>query len=281
MRLHAITLILFVALLAPIANATAQNNPLNAYQYLTVQTLYYDNNEADIYGISALLRKYFQTMGIAVLAENEESWPGPARENPCLVLHCQITAPKRVVGRKKVTVTVKNCNDQVVFENSGFGNAPTYQAAYQYATKYALEDLLKLPYAFNAASALPPPVAEVSATQIDEASASQYLATLTNPGIEGIYQTSAPQPQTKMFLRRASNGYELIMLEAADGLWKTGELRASLQPTTIPNIYRIVWAGQLKQPFNTIGLYQQNTLSIEVMNAEGQPFKLDLQQKVK
>jgi len=257
----------------------AQTNPLNAYRFIAVQTLYYNDDQADIYGISALLRKYFQDMGIQVIAENDESWPAEALNNPCLVLQCGIDAPKRLVGRKKVTVTITNCQQAVIFQNTDMGNAPTDQAAYQFATKYTVEELVQQPYTFNPTSALPPPVAEVSATQINEASAQQYLATLANPGIEGIYQSVPGQPFARLLLRKAkTGGYELIVLKANDTLWQVGEIQAKLQATTLPKVYRVTWSGYLKRAISTFGIYESNTLSVEANNEEGQPVRLDFQQ---
>ena len=81
-----------------------EGGDLNGFKYAAVETLFYDDDQVDIRGISAMTRQRLIILGLRVVANNEESWPPELKDTPCLLIDFRITAKDRSLGRQKVVI---------------------------------------------------------------------------------------------------------------------------------------------------------------------------------
>ena len=75
----------FLSIVCIFCAAAQEADNLNAFKYAAVETLFYDDDEVDIHGISAMTRQRFIVLGLIVVAQNQESWPKELKVNPCLL----------------------------------------------------------------------------------------------------------------------------------------------------------------------------------------------------
>jgi len=98
----AILMVLFVSI-------TSFGQTLDGYKYVFVPTLTYTNGGTDIYGISRMLRGFFESKGFIVLTESS-TLPNELKVNPCLSLWCVISSSNET---STVTIDLKNCKGEV------------------------------------------------------------------------------------------------------------------------------------------------------------------------
>lgn len=147
MTLHKrlILFILFFCCLNILLNAQVN---LKGYKYVLVETLKYDGGRTDIWYISSKLDTYFSSKGFITLSEN--STPNEEiKRNPCLLLRCFIDHTEVVVGTNQVTIVLKNCRDEIVYQSVGKAMGMTVQDDYNKATKRAFEKIQNSAYSFD------------------------------------------------------------------------------------------------------------------------------------
>ena len=126
-----------------------EGGDLNGFKYAAVETLFYDDDQVDIRGISAMTRQRLIILGLRVVANNEESWPPELKDTPCLLIDFRITAKDRSLGRQKVVIDGYDCNQTKSINLTGYGNAETYQESYAVALDNAFKDLNQAGYEFD------------------------------------------------------------------------------------------------------------------------------------
>ena len=89
-----ITLILIFLASSLFANAQ-DISVFNGYRYIYLPPLKYQNGGTDVYGISSEVRGYFQEKGFGILTDMSDPKKlfKEVRDNPCIVLTCNIQHP--------------------------------------------------------------------------------------------------------------------------------------------------------------------------------------------
>jgi len=267
-----IAIVLFLVFIAAFAWGKDIRD-LNGFKYAIVETLFYEDDQVDIYGISAFVRKQFIELGIKVVANNPESWPNELKANPCLALRCDIKESRRFLGRQKVELFFKDCNGEIFYSTAGYGNADTFIESFKYAVNDAFDEIREMGYDFNPDKRV---TREISRENESEATAKAYLDNNELKLLEGIYE-SKTGTYNKIFIKNQSSGeYKAIMLASDNINWSPGELKGRLNKSTIPNLYNVIWHDHNKNELTTIAVVDaEGKISLELRNNQNKKFKVD------
>lgn len=237
---------------------------LDGYKYVFVQTLKYENG-TDIWGISSKLSSYFASKGLIVLSETSTP-PTDALENPCMVISCFIDHTVVLSGTNKVTITIKNCKNEIIHTNTGSAMGLSLQDDFNKATRRAFNQLNSVIYKFNPLRTPKIEFPEVEQTNETEESIKNYLISNKLDLIEGIYKSyqSDKLSYYKFGIIKKENGFKAIIIESDNNIWKPGEVKAVFDQTSIKGFYSIKWYMGNKIAFETFGnMENEALLSIE------------------
>jgi S1-C subfamily serine protease len=238
---------------------------LDGYKYVYVETLTYQNGGNDIWKISSKLRMYFSNKGFTVLPESSTP-PKEIMQEACLVLICFINHTNIVYGTNEVTITLKNCKGEVVHSNTGGAAALSVQDDFNKATKRAFSVIENMTYNFNASKTPVIELPEVEKSDETEGSIKEYLSTNKLDAIEGIYKSyqSEGMPYYKIGIVRKGDKYKAIIIESDLNDWKTGEVKAVFEQSSMKGFYSVKWYMGDKTPFETFAnMDNEALLSIE------------------
>lgn len=266
-----LVLLLAFSVLAIFSNA--QNvNVFNGYKYIYLPPLEYQNGRIDIYGISAEARGYFQEKGFGIITDISDLSKlfKEIQENPCIVLTCYIQHPAPNAMSNTVTISFYDCYNQLVYKTKGSGSmGMDISGDYRIATKKALREFRNNTYSYN--PALTPKIVypEVEKTEETEESLKEYFSNnILNP-IEGIYKSyqSETLGYYKIGIKKIENVYKAIIIESEHKHWKTGEVKAIFEPSSMKGFYSTKWFMRNKTEEETFALLESGViLSIEFEN---------------
>ncbi len=260
-----------------LCGAAQEASNLNAFKYVEVETLFYgDDRNADIHGISVVIRKKFMAMGVKLVAENQESWPEELKQDPCLLLQCRINAKDRAIGRQKIFIQGRDCNHRIVISLTGFGNAESYMESYSIAVNNAFKDLEKTEYQFDPSLVTVLDMRIVETLNIDTDSVREYLDDGNLDPIEGIYETQQDPGIKELVIRKIEDVFKAVVLQSDNDVWLPGEVKGYFTKSSIPNVYDVRWSDQEKKEKKTIAFIgEDGHLSIEVEGPDNSKSKID------
>ena len=260
------TLIVLVLILN---NSFGQN--LNGYKYVYVQTLTYNSGRTDIWSISSKLRTAFSQKGFVV--GTEQTTPTiELQNNPCLLLRCFIDHTNVVTGVNKVTITLKNCKDEIVHSHTGSAMGWSVQDDFNKATRRAFENIKQSSYRFNQDETPEIEYPVVEKTSETEESIKKYFAKNELDQIEGIYKSYQAEylPYYKIGIKKRGNEFIAIIIEAEyENIWKSGEIKAYFEPSSMKGFYSAKWYMGNKTSYETFALMENEAiLTIEFKNSK-------------
>lgn len=249
---------------------TTFGQTLDGYKYVYVQTLTYKNGGTDIWGISSKLRTGFANKGFIVLTENSIP-PKEIEQDPCLVLSCFINHTNFVYGTNEVTITLENCKNEVVLTNTGGAAAMSVQDDFNKATKRAFSIIENMEYTFNPLKTPQIEFPIVEKTTETEESIKSYLTSNKIDRIEGIYKSyqSDQLSYYKFGIIKQGDKFKAIIIDSDLKHWKSGEVKAIFEQSSMKDLYSVKWLMGNKEPFETFGLLEnEGLLSIEFKDPE-------------
>jgi hypothetical protein len=238
----------------------------DGYKYVTVTTLTYQNGGTDIYRISETLRQNFTKKGFIVISEDNKNWPKEAKADPCLIINCYPFHK----GASIAGFTIKNCKNEIIFDEKSNSTdlVGNYQNNFDRALRNCWNRFNQYSYRFDG---IKTPVLELPAVEkTDETESALIYYFDNNPldELEGIYksyQTGAVSIYYKFGIKKYGYIYKAIIIEADYKQWKTGEVKATFEPTSINNFYSTTWYMGDKTPFETFSkIDKEALLSIDV-----------------
>lgn len=243
---------------------------LDGYKYVYVPTLTYTSGGTDIWNISGMLKKWFSDKGFIVLSENSAP-TDELKKDPCLMLTCEVNHTNVTYGTNRVTVTLKNCQQQSVYSKTGGAMGLSMQDDYNKATKRAYEDIKSMKYSFNPeksfAKQLEKSLPTLELTGLSEEDIKKYLTENKLDPIEGIYKSyqTDGMPYYKIGIIKSGEKYKAVIIESELSYWKTGELKAVFEPSSMKGFYSAKWYMGNKSPYETFGSMDNAALlSIEL-----------------
>ena len=253
--------------------ADAQN--INGYKYVFVGDLKYENG-VDIYGISSYVREKLQKEGFILF--NPDLPAQDVVNNECLLLNCFINTSHGSasnfdgypVSTGVVEISLKNCENEIVFKGTGstqFGSP--WNVVFQKSVDRALK---RMSYRYNPsynkhkARPLFPVVENTGET---EETLTEYFQSNNLVPIEGIYKSyqSKNLGYYKIGIKKYGKLYKAILIESEIPIWKTGEVKAVFELSSIKDIYSVKWYAGNKTSQETFGNIEDGKLlSVEVAN---------------
>ncbi|AXP79606.1 hypothetical protein CJ739_508 [Mariniflexile rhizosphaerae] len=120
---------------------------LNNYKYVIIPNKYDFLKEADQYQLNSLTEFLFDKYGFQTLMEGS-NYPEDVIRNRCLALKSNVIKDSGLF-KTKLTVELKNCNDQVVYTSEmGESREKEYQKAYNEALRDAFKSIEALNYKY-------------------------------------------------------------------------------------------------------------------------------------
>lgn len=120
---------------------------LNNYKYVIIPNKYDFLKEADQYQLNSLTEFLFDKHGFQPLMEGS-NYPEDVIRNRCLALKSNVIKDSGLF-KTKLTVELKNCNDQVVYTSEmGESREKEYQRAYNEALRDAFKSIEALNYKY-------------------------------------------------------------------------------------------------------------------------------------
>lgn len=243
---------------------------LDGYKYVYLPTLTYTSGGTDVWNISGMLKTWFAKKGFVVLSDNSTS-PEELKNDPCLLLKCEINHTNVVSGVNKVTITLKNCKEEVVHSNTGGAMGWSMQDDYNKATRRAFSKINEMTYSFNPAKTISKEIEKslptLEMTGLTEDSIRAYLVNNRTDQIEGIYKSyqTGGMPYYKIGIVKDKDKFKAVIIESDVTYWKSGEVKAVFESSSMRGLYSVKWYMGNKTPYETFGNMDNTALlSIEL-----------------
>ena len=254
---------------------------INGFKYAFVSYLVYENKQVDIYGITAYLRSELSKKGLIVLDGLTKNWPKEAKLNPCLVgIWFPSHSDGNIANSAKGGFIVRNCKDEIVYENFSFAShfGYYYEKNSQLAIEKAFKPLRSFTYRFN--ESLTPTVQypTVETTTETEESLKKYFDNNKLNSIEGIYKSYQSDQVSfyKLGIIKSGDKFKVIIIESDLPQWKTGEVKAYFEPSSMKDFFSAKWFMANKTPIETFASIENDAiLSIEFGNQENNQKRQD------
>lgn len=254
---------------------------INGFKYAFVAAIVYENNNLDIYGITDYLKNQLSKKGLIILDNNSNNWPKEAKLNPCLIgrwfpSHSGGSIPNSAKGG----FVIKNCRNENVYEN--FSLASHFGYYYDKNTPLSIEKAFKpirsFKYRFNESLAPKIQYPTVETTTETEESLKKYFDNNKLNSIEGIYKSYQSDQVSfyKIGIIKSGDKFKVIVLESDLPQWKTGEVKAYFEPSSMKGFFSAKWFMANKTPIETFASIENDAiLSIEFVTQENNQKRQD------
>jgi hypothetical protein len=119
---------------------------LNDYKYVIVEKQFHFQGEEGQYDLNEFVRFLFKKNGFKPILTSD-IFPDDLKRNYCLALTSEIKAKGAL--RTKVTLILKNCNNEIVFQSEGITKEKAFDMAYKKGIRMAFEAFEGLNYVYK------------------------------------------------------------------------------------------------------------------------------------
>jgi hypothetical protein len=116
---------------------------INDYKYVIVEKQFHFQNEPNQYNLNELTRFLLKKHGFRPVLESDV-FPNDLKSDYCLALQCEVTAKGFL--KTTVTVSLKDCNNNIIFETEGTTKEKDFDKVYAYGIRKAFENFKDLKY---------------------------------------------------------------------------------------------------------------------------------------
>lgn len=256
---------------------------INGFKYAYVNTIVYENNNIDIYGITDYLKNELSKKGLIILDNNRNNWPKEAMDNNCLIgIWIPESSHHGIADGMDAGYKIKNCENKIVYESvssaRNFHMGLDYELNVKIAIKKAFKPIEKFNYKYD--ELLSPKIQYpiVEKTTETEESLKKYFDNNKLNSIEGIYK-SYQNDRTgfyKFGIIKSGEMFKVIIIESDLPQWISGEVKAYCEPTSMKGFYSVKWFMANKTSTETFASMENEAiLSIEFTNQENNQKKQD------
>lgn len=121
-------------------------NSLNDYKYVIVEKQFHFQNEEGQYNLNEFVRFLFKKNGFNPILTSD-IYPDDLKRDYCLALTSEIKAKGAL--RTKVYLTLKNCNNEIVFESEGITKEKSFDKAYMKGIRNAFDAFQDVNYVYT------------------------------------------------------------------------------------------------------------------------------------
>ncbi len=244
---------------------------INGFKYAFVNQ---SGGSYDQYGITKYLRDELSKKGLIVLGYTASEWPSEAKNNRCLICSWESTySAGGVPNSAKASFIVKNCKNEIVFENSSW--ASHFGSYYPQNTRLAMEKafspIQSFNYRFNQNVTPKFEFPTVETTTENEQTLKIYFENNKLDPIEGIYKAYQTEEMSyyKIAIKKREDKFIAIIIESKQEQWKEGEVKAYFEQSSIKGLYSVKWYMADKTPYETFGnMENEALLSIEFKDSK-------------
>lgn len=136
--------LLILILVSCFHNITAQHS-INDYKYVIVEKQFHFQTEPNQYNLNELTRFLLKKKGFRPILESD-IFPNDLKSNYCLALNAEVKASGFL--RTTVTITLKDCNNNVMFEAESTNKEKELDKAYSYGIRMAFDDFNAISYKY-------------------------------------------------------------------------------------------------------------------------------------
>lgn len=192
---------LFTLLVITTLSSNLYAQSVNDYKYVIVPEKYDFLKSPDQYQVNSLTKFLFNKYGFEAYLERDEKSYNKLTD-PCKILYANVTGNATFI-RTTLEVTLKDCNDQVIFKTSeGRSKKKDYKEAYHAALREAFYDIEALQYNYN-------PSAEVEERKTNK-----------TPEPSMVKDKSRDLEEKKQIVSKTSSIPAAIIFTSEDGFYK-------------------------------------------------------------
>jgi hypothetical protein len=195
--------------------------PLEAFRYVVLETLVYEDQQIDKYLIGSNLRRLFYANGYYAVSDQKTSWPDELLQEPCRAVYGDIETGEPMFGRYRVQLVMRDCLNRTLARFEGRGSGEDSREAYARAVEQALRDL---------------PVCLTRSEAVEAFSAQAHAS----PEIEGRYAVSLGGKNATVLLSRiGENELNINLLSLGDSIYDGTVRIAELSRSALgPDLYQ-------------------------------------------
>lgn len=249
-------------------------NSLTGYKYIYLAPLTYQDGSSDRLGFRNEVKKKLLASGIDVI----ETKPLPSGVDECLVSSCFIehTNNEGQATSDYIYLKFYNCRKELIYTSQGATGAVvwTLKQGRKKALREALSDFDSYKYKFDESKTVEAStirnLPNVESTGETETSIIEYFDKNIIDEIEGIYKSyqSEQLGYYKIGIKKYGSKYKAIIIESDLKYWKTGEVKAVFETSSMKGFYSTKWYMGNKTPFETFALLENSALlSVELKDA--------------
>jgi hypothetical protein len=116
---------------------------INDYKYVIVEKQFHFQNEPNQYNLNELTRFLFKKHGFKPVLESDV-FPSDLKSDYCLALQSEVTAKGFL--KTTVTISLKDCNNNIIFQAEGTTKEKDFDKVYSYGIREAFENFKGLKY---------------------------------------------------------------------------------------------------------------------------------------
>jgi len=119
---------------------------INDYKYVIVEKQFHFQNEPNQYNLNELTRFLLKKHGFRPVLESDV-FPNDLKSNYCLALQSEVIAKGFL--KTTVTVSLKDCNNNIIFQAEGTTKEKDFDKVYSYGIREAFENFKGLKYNYE------------------------------------------------------------------------------------------------------------------------------------
>lgn len=124
----------------------AAQSSINDYKYVIVEKQFHFQNEPNQYDLNELTRFLLKKNGFRPILESD-IFPDDLKSNYCLALQSEVKASGFL--RTTVSIVLKDCNNNIMFQADGTTKEKNFDKVYSYGLRKAFEDFEVLNYNYK------------------------------------------------------------------------------------------------------------------------------------
>ena len=137
--------LLILILVSCFLNVTAQHS-INDYKYVIVEKQFHFQSEPNQYNLNELTRFLLKKNGFKPILESD-IFPNDLKSNYCLALNAEVKSSGFL--NTTITITLRDCNNNVMFEAESTNKEKDLEKAYSYGIRQAFDNFNVLKYKYK------------------------------------------------------------------------------------------------------------------------------------
>lgn len=221
------------------------SSKFDGYKYILVNPITYGNGDRDVYGIERSVSKALSSAGITTILKDQIY--GPIKEDykyhPNYFLTLRVS--HNDANALYLTYDFVNCNGENIFRATSQTDVYMFHFSYKGAMRslvsHCNNQVINELYDYGFRPDIAPKM-EFGHTEMTYIKAREYIDTTAINRIEGIYKAIGNTNAYQCIIMQNDNyGYDMILTEDLDNNWYSGDKKATIEETSIQNLYTGKW----------------------------------------